>query len=109
MKNTHVGFNLQWMYNTHNFLEPLKPDLKLLDFLSSEGFTFIRLPLNYWFWIKNFNYQKPNEKRLNLIESYVDSCIERGFHVSLNVHRAPGYCINGAELERHNLWKDTQA
>jgi endoglucanase len=29
--------------------------------------------------------------------------------MSLNLHRAPGYCINANHLERHNLWLDSIA
>ncbi len=29
--------------------------------------------------------------------------------MSLNLHRAPGYCINRNDLERHNLWVDQVA
>ena len=28
---------------------------------------------------------------------------------SLNLHRAPGYCINANDREKHNLWKDEAA
>ena len=30
-------------------------------------------------------------------------------HLSLNLHRAPGYCITRNELEKHNLWLDVEA
>jgi endoglucanase len=30
-------------------------------------------------------------------------------HVSLNLHRAPGYCINAGFHEPYNLWKDQKA
>src|ERR1700742_2945225 len=30
-------------------------------------------------------------------------------HVSLNLHRAPGYCINAGFYEPFNLWTDQQA
>jgi hypothetical protein len=30
-------------------------------------------------------------------------------HVSLNLHRAPGYCINAGFYEPFNLWKDDAA
>lgn len=32
-----------------------------------------------------------------------------GLHVSLNLHRAPGYCINAGFHEPYNLWKDEEA
>lgn len=109
MKHTHVGFNLLWMYNPDDPRQPYAPDLHLLDFLADQGFSFLRFPLNYWFWIENFSYSQPNERILCLIDDYVRQAVDRGFHVSLNLHRAPGYCINGAELERHNLWRDGEA
>ncbi len=30
-------------------------------------------------------------------------------HVSINLHRAPGYCINAGFHEPYNLWKDREA
>ena len=30
-------------------------------------------------------------------------------HVSLNLHRAPGYCVNAGFNEPYNLWKDQEA
>lgn len=88
---------------------PEKADKKLLDFLVDEGFSFVRIPLSYWFWVEDFKYDSPRQDRLDMIDSYVQACTERGLHLSLNIHRAPGYCINGAELEKHNLWKDIEA
>jgi aryl-phospho-beta-D-glucosidase BglC (GH1 family) len=32
-----------------------------------------------------------------------------GLHVSINLHRAPGYCINAGFKEPYNLWKDAEA
>jgi aryl-phospho-beta-D-glucosidase BglC (GH1 family) len=34
---------------------------------------------------------------------------KHGLHVSLNLHRAPGYCINAGFFEPYNLWKDKEA
>jgi aryl-phospho-beta-D-glucosidase BglC (GH1 family) len=30
-------------------------------------------------------------------------------HMCLNLHRAPGYCINKPEIERDNFWTDAVA
>jgi len=51
----------------------------------------------------------PDEKALGMIDKYLESCRERGLHMSLNMHRAPGYCINRNDRERHNLWTDKVA
>jgi endoglucanase len=34
---------------------------------------------------------------------------KHGLHVSLNLHRGPGYCINAGFHEPFNLWKDKEA
>ena len=43
------------------------------------------------------------------IDRYVDACRSRNIHLSLNLHRAPGFCTNRNDLERHNLWRDKLA
>src|SRR5690606_3595516 len=40
------------------------------------------------------------------VDECVQAVVSRGMHCSLNIHRAPGYCINGNDLEKHNLWQD---
>ncbi|MDO9613948.1 MAG: cellulase family glycosylhydrolase, partial [Bacteroidota bacterium] len=32
-----------------------------------------------------------------------------GLHASINLHRAPGYCVNAGFNEPYNLWKDQEA
>lgn len=88
---------------------PLKPDLLALDFLANNGFNFVRVPTDYRFWTKDFDYFHPDESVFEVLDSYLPVLAERGLHMSLNLHRAPGYCINGNELEKHNLWKDELA
>jgi endoglucanase len=34
---------------------------------------------------------------------------DRGLHVSVNLHRAPGYCINAGFQEPYDLWKSKEA
>jgi aryl-phospho-beta-D-glucosidase BglC (GH1 family) len=80
-----------------------------LDFTASMGCNFARLPLDYRFWIPDFRYGEPDEAMLARVDDCVSAITSRGMHCSLNLHRAPGYCINGAELERHNLWQDAIA
>ncbi|CAA9375498.1 MAG: GH5_36 / GH5_37 / GH5_38 / GH5 / GH5_39 / G H5_25 / GH5_22, partial [uncultured Chloroflexia bacterium] len=43
------------------------------------------------------------------LDGYLDACRMRGLQMSLNLHRAPGYCINRNDLERDNLWVDAIA
>lgn len=83
------------------------------------GFNFIRIPMDYWLWVKSDWRQtrklEPDDV-MNIDESALDS-IDRvveigrkfGLHVSLNFHRAPGYCINNPEREPFLLWRDSRA
>jgi hypothetical protein len=43
------------------------------------------------------------------IQQLAELAQQYGMHVSLNLHRAPGYCINAGFHEPFNLWKDDAA
>ena len=103
------GFNFQWMFSTQQNSQPQPPDERALDFLAEYGFDFVRLPLDYGFWTKDFDYFHPDEAIFVYLDRYLAACRARGLHLCLNLHRAPGYCINGNELEQHNLWLDPMA
>jgi endoglucanase len=100
------GFNFQWIYSWQLEREPLPPDERALDFMAKHGLDFVRIPTDYHFWTKDFDYFHPQEDVFEWFDTYLDATRARGMHMSLNVHRAPGYCINGWDKERHNLWKD---
>jgi len=102
------GFNMLWMFSYHGS-EPDKADEKQLDFIAGRGFNFIRIPTDYNFWTKDFDYLHPNEKIFDHIDGYFKACKERKLHMCLNFHRAPGYCINANDREKHNLWTDEAA
>lgn len=106
----YYGFNLQWIFSRdpeHPSPEPA--DERALDLIGDWGFNFIRIPMDYRFWTEGFDYFHPDERVLERIDAYIEACRNRGLHVSLNLHRAPGYCINRNDLERHNLWTDREA
>ncbi len=83
------------------------------------GFNFIRVPLDYWFWIdsdcrltktmRKADVMKIRESSLEEIDAIVERGRKFGLHVNLNMHRAPGYCINGSEREPFALWSDGEA
>ena len=98
-----------WMFSMGRGREPGKPDGRELDFIAKNGFNFIRVPTDYRFWTKDFDYLHPDEKVFENFDLYLDECKQRGLHMSLNFHRAPGYCINNNDLEKHNLWEDKEA
>lgn len=107
---THYGFNFLWMYSAGDCagLDPRKIRVAgdELDFVKEMGCNFVRLPLDYRFWTHDFRYGERDEAMLNRLDECVRAVTSRNMHCSLNVHRAPGYCINGAEMEKHNLWID---
>ena len=83
------------------------------------GFDFIRLPMDYWLWIdsdwrktrklKPGDAFKIKESFLEKVDRTVDLGRKYGLHVSLNFHRAPGYCINNPQREPFVLWRDKLA
>jgi len=105
----YYGFNFQWMCSWKAGEAPQPADERALDFLCSFGFNFVRIPLDYRFWTQGFDYFHPDDSIFKFIDGYVDACRSRGIHLSLNLHRAPGYCTNRNDLERHNLWLDEAA
>ncbi|MBI9050355.1 MAG: cellulase family glycosylhydrolase [Anaerolineaceae bacterium] len=104
----YYGFNFQWMF-ADSGAEPAEPDERALDFLAAYKFNFVRIPTDYRIWTPDFDYFQPNESYFNYFDRYLHACTSRQMHLSLNMHRVPGYCINGNHLERDNLWVDSIA
>lgn len=80
-------------------------DFKLL---AEWGFDFARLPLSYLCWA---SHEKPREVRdaaIEDIEQAVEFGRKHGIHTNLNLHRAPGYCVN-PPAEPWSLWSDESA
>jgi aryl-phospho-beta-D-glucosidase BglC (GH1 family) len=81
------------------------------------GFDFVRIPIAYPYYL-NFDRSKNitpedvykiDEKAVERIDALVTMAHQYNMHVSLNLHRAPGYCINAGFHEPYNLWKDEKA
>lgn len=102
----YFGFNFLWMFSWQSGQTPQEPDQSALDFLARHDFNFARVTTDYRFWTSGTDYFHPDETIFGYIDRYVSACQSRGIHLSLNQHRAPGYCINANNLETHNLWKD---
>jgi len=102
------GFNFLWMFVYRDAVPP-PPDLAALDLMAEVGLDFVRIPPDYNFWTRDFDYLHPDESVFAHLDRYLEACRQRGFHMCLNLHRAPGYCINRNDLERDNLWLDEVA
>ena len=81
------------------------------------GFDFVRIPMAYPCYLsfdrsKNITKEetcKTDPKVLDEIDQLIFMAQKHGLHVSLNLHRGPGYCINAGFHEPFNLWKDKEA
>ena len=49
------------------------------------------------------------EEAVEAVEKLLYTANKYKLHVSLNLHRAPGFCINAGFREPFNLWKDEPA
>lgn len=108
------GFNVLWFFSA-GWKDPvINPgrihiDINDLDFMKEMGCNFVRVPTDYRYFVSGENYEIYNEEMLKVLDAAIEEIISRGLHCSLNVHRGPGYCINGNELEAHNLWTEEVA
>ncbi len=72
------------------------------------GFNFVRLPMDYRCYTETGDWLKFKEPVLREIDAAVAHGRRHGIHVCLNLHRAPGFCIN-PPAEPKNLWTDPEA
>ncbi|MFV8227206.1 cellulase family glycosylhydrolase, partial [Christiangramia aquimixticola] len=79
---------------------PTKP--AYIQWIADWGFDFVRVPISYPSYL-NIDRSRPirpdevlnfDESRLEKVDALVERAIQHGLHVSLNLHRAPGFCIN---------------
>jgi aryl-phospho-beta-D-glucosidase BglC (GH1 family) len=112
-------------FNLLDFFSPTRPgkgeDDKTTDedlkWMSDWGFDFVRIPMAYPRYlafdttkdITKEGIYKIDPKAIDEIDKLVFMAHKYNLHVSLNLHRAPGYCINAGFHEPFNLWKDKDA
>ncbi len=120
------GFNLLDFYQSKPLVLPRQNSRNLsteddFKWMSDWGFDFVRIPVQYPCYI-NFDQGSDKEKRISPeevvsfneqaiveIEKLVYLANKYKLHVSLNLHRVPGFCINAGFNEPFNLWKDNDA
>jgi endoglucanase len=111
------GFNLLDFFSP----DPANPRSPTTDdhlkWMRDWGFDFARVPIAYPVYLdidrtKDITAEdtyKIDEKQVDKIDALVNRAVKYGLHVSLNLHRAPGYCVNAGFNEPFNLWKDAAA
>ena len=88
-----------------------------LKWMKDWGFDFVRIPMAYPYYLdfdrtRNITpdeVYRTSEEHVERIDNLVTMAHKHGLHVSLNLHRAPGYCVNAGFHEPYNLWKDDEA
>lgn len=113
----------QWRgFNLLDFFSPemekgRKNPPEFLKWMADWGFDFVRIPISYPSYL-NFDRSRPilaeevlnfDESKIEEIDALIHIAHQHGLHVSLNLHRAPGFCINAGFMEPFNLWKDQEA
>lgn len=68
------------------------------------GFDFARLPCSYWAWSSAKDWMTIDEAALAPLDAAIEFGRRYQIHLNLSLHRIPGYCVNGRELEPHQLF-----
>ena len=104
------GFNLQGRFGWpgHPYDGPAFEESDFAT-MAEWGFDFARLPLAYWTWGSRDDWSQIREEPLRHVDAAVELGKQYGVHVNVNFHRIPGYCINGRELEPHDLFSGKKA
>lgn len=111
------GFNLLDFFSPKPAAEKLFTQEDHFKWMQDWGFDFVRIPIAYPAYltfdrsrnIKPEEVYNINQQAVDQIDSLVAMAHKYNLHVSLNLHRAPGYCINAGFNEPFNLWKDEAA
>jgi endoglucanase len=95
------GFNLQGTPYGRKAISFNEADFELM---AGWGFNFARFPMSYWSWSDPKDWMKINEDAFKPLDDAIDMGRRHGVFVNLCLHRIPGYCVNGRELEPYQLF-----
>jgi aryl-phospho-beta-D-glucosidase BglC (GH1 family) len=104
------GFNLLGKYDI-SWSNTGFPE-KEFKVISDLGFNFVRLPLDFRTYTKYADWNTFIETEVIKIDRAIEWGEKYKIHVCINLHRAPGYCVNSAPLltiQQLDLWTDTVA
>lgn len=99
------GFNLLEKFTLRGNAPFKEGDFK---WIAELGFNFVRLPMDYRCYTEANDWLKFKEDVLKDIDQAIEFGAKYNVHVSVNLHRAPGFCIN-PPAEPTDLWTDEGA
>lgn len=101
------GFNLTDMIGWGGYGHEKKFQEWDFQAISKLGFNYVRLPLDCRIWlVKDQASTVMDEEVLKRLDQAVAWGQKYGVHVNLNLHRAPGYCVNTSLADDGHLWTD---
>lgn len=111
------GFNLLDFFSPDPANQRTATTEEHFKWMADWGFNFVRLPMAYPAYLdidrsKNItpdDVYKIKTEAVDTIDALVNTALKYNMHVSLNLHRAPGYCVNSGFHEPYNLWRDQAA
>jgi endoglucanase len=111
------GFNLLDFFSPNPTYSRKGTSEEYFKWIQDWGFDFVRVPIAYPYYLnidrnKNITPEdvyKINQEAVDNIDALVSMAHKYNLHVSINLHRAPGYCINAGFNEPYNLWKEQAA
>lgn len=111
------GFNLLDFFSPDPANSRISTTEDHFRWMQDWGFDFVRIPMAYPYYLdidrsRNISTEevyKIKEEAVESIDKVVMLAHKYHMHVSLNLHRAPGYCVNAGFYEPYNLWTDQDA
>jgi endoglucanase len=112
------GFNIPDFFQPDPYYVGGSTPEEFFKWVADWGFDFIRLPVAYPTYLNLAPYQKYinaddvykiDESKVSRIENTIYLAQKYNLHVSLNLHRAPGYCVSTGYNEPYNLFKEKDA
>jgi endoglucanase len=94
------GFNLLEKYLAERQGPFIERDF---EWMARWKFDFARLPMDYRAWTDSQDSARVDDRVLAEIDQAIEWGKGYGAHVNLNLHRAPGYCVN-PPAEPLDLW-----
>ena len=108
LSNLH-GFNLLEKFASDWFCGPYREqDFKMI---ADYGFNFVRLPMDYRCITEEGKWDLLKEDAMKDVDQAIEWGEKYGIHVCINLHHAPGYCINAREFysKDSSLWTGESA